>query len=51
MAALGVTGEDVTRVLQGNNYLAGVGRIKGNLVQVDLSVTTDVEPGGGTSSA
>jgi multidrug efflux pump len=42
MAALGVTGEDITRVLQGNNYLSGVGRIKGDLVQVDLSATTDV---------
>jgi len=42
MAALGVTGEDVTRVLQGNNYLAGVGRLKGDLVQIDLSATTDV---------
>jgi multidrug efflux pump len=42
MAALGVTGEDVTRVLQGNNYLAGIGRLKGELVQIDLSATTDV---------
>jgi len=42
MAALGVTGNDVTRVLRGNNYLSGVGRLKGNLVQVDLSATTDV---------
>ena len=42
MAALGVTGDDVTRALQTNNYLAGLGKIKGDLVQVDLSVTTDV---------
>ncbi len=42
MAALGVTGDDVGRVLQTNNYLAGLGRLKGNLVQIDLSATTDV---------
>ncbi len=42
MASLGVGGDDVSRVLEANNYLAGVGRIKGDLVQVDLSATTDV---------
>ena len=42
MAAFGVTGTDVAQVLQGNNYLAGVGRTQGRLVQVDLSATTDV---------
>ncbi len=42
MAALGVTGDDVARVLQTNNYLAGLGRLKGNLIQIDLSATTDV---------
>jgi multidrug efflux pump len=42
MAALGVTAEDVARVLRANNYLAGVGRTKGNFVAVDLAATTDV---------
>ncbi|MCG6942811.1 MAG: efflux RND transporter permease subunit [Thiohalocapsa sp.] len=42
MAALGVTGEDVSRVLTANNYLAGVGNIRGNMVQVDLATNTDV---------
>jgi len=42
MAALGVTGDDVTRVLRANNYLSGVGKLKGDLVQIDLSATTDV---------
>ncbi len=42
MSSLGVTGDDVTRVLRANNYLSGVGRLKGDLVQIDLSATTDV---------
>ncbi|MBK5965918.1 multidrug efflux protein [Thiocystis minor] len=42
MAALKVTGDEVARVLRTNNYLAGVGRIQGELVQVDLSATTDI---------
>jgi multidrug efflux pump len=42
MAALGVTAEDVSQVLQANNYLAGIGQTKGALVAIDLSVTTDV---------
>jgi multidrug efflux pump len=42
MAALGVTGEDVTGVLAANNYLAGVGSIRGDMVQVDLATNTDV---------
>ncbi|WP_295392856.1 efflux RND transporter permease subunit [uncultured Thiodictyon sp.] len=42
MAALGVTGDDVTRVLRANNYLSGIGKLKGDLVQIDLSATTDV---------
>ncbi len=42
MASLGVSGEDVSRVLQDNNYLAGIGQIKGDNVQIDLSTTTDV---------
>ncbi len=42
MAALKVSGEEVSRILQANNYLAGVGRTQGELVQIDLSATTDV---------
>ncbi|NEV60712.1 efflux RND transporter permease subunit [Thiorhodococcus minor] len=42
MAALGVSGTDVTQVLESNNYLTGVGNIRGEMVQVDLSATTDV---------
>ncbi len=42
MAALGVTGSDVAAVLEGNNYLSGVGQIRGETVQIDLSATTDV---------
>ena len=42
MAALGVTGDDVNRALSANNYLAGLGRLRGDSVQIDLAVTTDV---------
>ncbi|MBK1700977.1 efflux RND transporter permease subunit [Thiococcus pfennigii] len=42
MAALGVTGSDVAAVLATNNYLAGVGELRGENVQIDLSATTDV---------
>jgi multidrug efflux pump len=42
MASLGVGGDEVSRVLAENNYLAGVGRLRGEMVQIDLSATTDV---------
>ncbi|SDX20684.1 efflux RND transporter permease subunit [Thiocapsa roseopersicina] len=42
MASLGVSGDDVARVLAENNYLAGIGRLRGDQVQIDLSATTDV---------
>lgn len=42
MAALGVTADDVRKVLMANNYLAAVGQAKGAYVAVDLSATTDV---------
>ncbi|MEA1048254.1 efflux RND transporter permease subunit [Lamprobacter modestohalophilus] len=42
MAALGVSGDEVARVLGANNYLAGIGQIRGENVQEDLSITTDV---------
>ncbi len=42
MTALGVTANDVARVLSANNYLAGIGKTKGPFVSIDLSATTDV---------
>ncbi|MBK1645674.1 multidrug efflux protein [Thiocapsa imhoffii] len=42
MASLGISGDDVAQVLAANNYLAGIGRLRGERVQIDLSVTTDV---------
>jgi multidrug efflux pump len=42
MASLGVGGDEVARVLAENNYLAGIGRLRGEMVQIDLSATTDV---------
>ncbi|WP_058554188.1 efflux RND transporter permease subunit [Thiohalocapsa sp. ML1] len=42
MAALGVTGAAVAGVLAENNYLAGIGNLRGNMVQVDLATNTDV---------
>lgn len=42
MAAMNVTAGDVRRALMANNYLAGAGETKGELVAVDLSATTDI---------
>lgn len=42
MAALGVTPQQVSEVLQENNFLAGVGQTKGELVAIDLTANTDV---------
>ncbi|QVL49635.1 MAG: efflux RND transporter permease subunit [Thiocapsa sp.] len=42
MASLGVGGDEVARVLAENNYLAGIGRLRGDQVQIDVSATTDV---------
>jgi multidrug efflux pump len=42
MAALGITGEQVAQVLAANNYLAGIGNLRGEMVQVDLATNTDV---------
>jgi multidrug efflux pump len=42
MAALGISGEQVAAALQANNYLAGIGQLRGELVQIDLSTTTDL---------
>jgi len=42
MASLGVTAQDVRRVLLDNNYLAGVGQAKGAYTAINLTATTDV---------
>ncbi|WPL17178.1 Multidrug-efflux transporter MexB [Thiorhodovibrio winogradskyi] len=42
MAALGISGEQVATALQANNYLAGIGQLRGELVQIDLGTTTDL---------
>src|SRR6185436_13486810 len=43
MAALGVSPAEVRQALASNNYLAAVGQTKGQLVQVNLTATTDVQ--------
>jgi len=43
MAARGVSADDVYAALGANNYLAGVGQTKGQMVSVDLKTNTDVE--------
>jgi multidrug efflux pump len=42
LASLNLAPGDVYAALQRNNYLAAVGRTKGNLVQVDLLANTDL---------
>jgi multidrug efflux pump len=42
LAALNLSPGDVNQALQRNNYLAAVGRTKGNLVQVNLLADTDL---------
>jgi multidrug efflux pump len=42
LAALNLSPGDVQAALQRNNYLAAVGRTKGNLVQVNLLANTDL---------
>ncbi len=42
MAALNVSPAQVRQALASNNYLAAVGQTKGQLVQVNLTATTDV---------
>ena len=49
MAALGVTAADVAAAMQGNNYIAGLGATKGQMVQVNLNASTDLHRS--TSSA
>ena len=42
MVALGVTAPDVRAALLRNNYQAGVGQTKDDLVRIDLTATTDI---------
>jgi len=42
MAALGVTAADVAAALQANNYISGLGSTKGQMVQVNLTASTDL---------
>ena len=43
MAARGVAADDVYAALGSNNYLAGVGSTKGQMVSVDLTTNTDLQ--------
>ncbi|GAC1453204.1 MAG: efflux RND transporter permease subunit [Steroidobacteraceae bacterium] len=43
MAARGVSADEVYAALGSNNYLAGVGSTKGQMVSVDLKTNTDVQ--------
>ena len=43
MAAHGISADDVYAALGSNNYLAGVGQTKGQMVSVDLKTTTDIQ--------
>ncbi|CAH9019823.1 efflux RND transporter permease subunit [Candidatus Nitrosacidococcus sp. I8] len=42
MAALGVTGSDVKKVLQSNNFISGVGKTKGGYDSVNLISSTNI---------
>ena len=42
LAAYGLTGADVAQALTANNYIAGLGTTKGQMVQVNLSASTDL---------
>ena len=42
LASLGVTAADVAQALQANNYIAGLGSTKGQMVQVNLNASTDL---------
>ncbi|HEY3918918.1 MAG TPA: efflux RND transporter permease subunit [Stellaceae bacterium] len=42
MAAFGVTPADVAAALQANNYISGIGSTKGQMVQVNLTASTDL---------
>ncbi len=42
MVAVGVTAADVRAALMRNNFLAGVGQTKGDLVTIELTASTDI---------
>jgi multidrug efflux pump len=42
MAAFGVTAADVAQALEANNYISGLGQTKGQMVQVNLTASTDL---------
>jgi multidrug efflux pump len=42
LAAQGLTATDVSQALAANNYISGVGTTKGQMVQVNLSASTDL---------
>jgi multidrug efflux pump len=42
LAAYGLTAADVSQALAANNYIAGLGSTKGQMVQVDLTASTDL---------
>jgi multidrug efflux pump len=43
MAALGISPAQVRQALASNNYLAAVGQTKGQLIQINLTATTDLQ--------
>jgi multidrug efflux pump len=42
LAAYGLTAADVSKALAANNYISGLGSTKGQMVQVDLTASTDL---------
>jgi multidrug efflux pump len=42
LAAYGLTAADVFQAMSGNNYISGLGNTKGQMVQFDLSASTDL---------
>ncbi len=42
LAALGLTATQVGQALQGNDYIAGLGNTKGQMIQVNLTASTNV---------
>src|SRR5690348_17505637 len=42
LAAYGLTGADVSQALQQNDYISGIGNTKGQMVQVNLSASTNL---------
>jgi multidrug efflux pump len=42
LAALGLTAGDVNTALSGNNYISGIGNTKGQMVQVNLTASTNL---------